>query len=84
MRKLNFEQIEMISGGQAMVAFEKNLTTVDEAKVVKDAGGINWCRVGGGISGIGTGLLIAGATLSGGVATAIFGAIVISTALYCY
>ena len=44
---------------------------------------IDWCLVGKGISGIGAGLLLAGATFTCGLSAAAYATIVAATMIYC-
>ncbi len=46
-------------------------------------GGIEWCAVGRGVTGVGAALLAVGVPFSCGLAGAAYGAIAITTALYC-
>jgi len=46
-------------------------------------GGIDWCFVGKGVSGIGGGLLILGAEFTCGVAAVAYAAILATTTMYC-
>jgi hypothetical protein len=59
MKKMNFEQMEVINGG------------------------LNWCFIGKGITGIGAGILLAGGTFTCGISAAAYIAIAATTTMYC-
>jgi hypothetical protein len=54
--------------------------SLEQMEVINGGATIRPCVIAKGVAGIGTGLLIAGATLSGGIATGIFASICVYAA----
>ena len=75
MKKMNFEQMEKICGGNTVYAYE-GMDNVDPAK-------INWCTVGKWTTGIGIVLISFGIPPAGAVAAAAFGTIAGTTTIFC-
>jgi hypothetical protein len=66
---MNFEQMEVVNGGQAIATVPAAIDDLDPAR-------IDWCRTGKWITGIGI-------ILIGMAAGAIFGVIAGSTTIFC-